>query len=60
MIFTISAIMFIESLQNTAFDIAPHKPKYWFRYVDDTFVIWPHEWLPTIFYVLVTREKVDY
>jgi hypothetical protein len=26
----------------SALDLAPHKPLCWFRYVDDTFVIWPH------------------
>jgi hypothetical protein len=33
---------YIEDFEERALDLAPHKPLCWFRYVDDTFVIWPH------------------
>jgi hypothetical protein len=33
---------FMEDFENKAIEQAAHKPVYWFRYVDDTFVIWPH------------------
>jgi hypothetical protein len=32
----------MENFEERALDLAPHKPLFWFRYVDDTFVIWPH------------------
>jgi hypothetical protein len=33
---------FMEDFEKTALEQAAHKPIYWFRYADDTFVIWPH------------------
>jgi hypothetical protein len=33
---------YMEIFEEIAFDRAPHKPLCWFRYVDDTFVIWTH------------------
>jgi hypothetical protein len=36
------ANFFMEHFEKKAIDQATHKPVCWFRYVDDTFVIWPH------------------
>jgi retron-type reverse transcriptase len=36
------ANFYIEDFEERALDSASHKPLCWFRYVDDTFVIWPH------------------
>jgi hypothetical protein len=36
------ANFFIEDFEQKATEQATHKPVCWFRYVDDTFVIWPH------------------
>jgi hypothetical protein len=36
------ANFYMEDFEERALDLAPHKPICWFRYVDDTFVIWPH------------------
>ena len=33
---------FMESLEDRIMSLAPLKPSYWRRYVDDTFVIWSH------------------
>jgi len=33
---------FMEDFENKAIEQATHKPVCWFRYIDDTFVIWPH------------------
>jgi hypothetical protein len=35
------ADFFMEHFEETVLDGAIHKPLCWFRYVDDTFVIWP-------------------
>jgi hypothetical protein len=34
--------IFMEHLEKLALDLAQHKPSVWLRYVDDTFVVWPH------------------
>jgi hypothetical protein len=39
---TVVADFFIEEFERRANERALHKPAYWFRYIDDTFVIWPH------------------
>ena len=36
------ANFFMEDFEKKAIEQATHKPVCWFRYVDDTFVIWPH------------------
>jgi hypothetical protein len=36
------ASFFMEDFEKRALEQAPHKPTCWFRYVDDTFVMWPH------------------
>jgi hypothetical protein len=36
------AYFFMEGFEKKAIEQATHKPVCWFRYVDDTFVIWPH------------------
>jgi hypothetical protein len=33
---------FMEHFEQLALDLAPHKPAMWLRFVDDTFVVWPH------------------
>jgi hypothetical protein len=35
---------YMEDYKSEALELAPLKPRYWFRYVDDAFVIWPHSW----------------
>ena len=32
----------MEDFEKKAKEQAAHKPVYWFRYVDDIFIIWPH------------------
>jgi hypothetical protein len=32
----------MEDFEKKAIELATHKPICWYRYVDDTFVIWPH------------------
>ena len=35
--------LFMEDFEKKAIEQATHKHACWFRYVDDTFVIWPHD-----------------
>ncbi|XP_023713370.1 uncharacterized protein LOC111867609 [Cryptotermes secundus] len=39
--------IFIENFEKSSLQSAQHKPSLWLRYIDDTFVVWPHgpEWL---------------
>jgi hypothetical protein len=32
----------MEHVEEIALDTADHKPAKWFRYVSDTFMVWPH------------------
>lgn len=36
------ANIFMEALEDRALSSFTHQPRMWVRYVDDTFVIWPH------------------
>src|SRR5699024_2324993 len=38
----IMANPFMEEFERTAIESFRLKPKVWLRYVDDTFVVWPH------------------
>ncbi|GJQ66139.1 hypothetical protein Trydic_g4204 [Trypoxylus dichotomus] len=38
----VMANIFMESFEHEANESSRMKPKCWYRYVDDTFVIWPH------------------
>jgi hypothetical protein len=33
---------YMENFEQQALSRAPKKPTHWYRYVDDTFVVWPH------------------
>lgn len=35
--------IFMKAFERVALDSSSYKPKMWFRYVDDTFIIWTHE-----------------
>ena len=34
--------LYMEACENRALQLAPLQPRMWVRYVDDTFVLWPH------------------
>ena len=36
------ANFYMEDFETKAISLATHKPTFWYRYADDTFVIWPH------------------
>jgi hypothetical protein len=36
------ANIFMTVFEVEAIDSSPKKPKFWYRYVDDVFAIWPH------------------
>ena len=36
------ANIYMEMFEEEAIDSATHKSSFWVRYIDDTFVIWPH------------------
>jgi hypothetical protein len=38
----VRANFFMEDFETKALHLTPHKPTHWLRYVDDTFIIWPH------------------
>jgi hypothetical protein len=35
-------LVYMEHYEETTLDTADHKPIKWLRYVDDTFMVWPH------------------
>jgi hypothetical protein len=38
----ISSNIYMEHSEKVALDSTQHKPSLWLRYVEDTFVVWPH------------------
>lgn len=36
------ANIFTEKFEEDALATPTNRPTYWYRYIDDTFVIWPH------------------
>ena len=36
------ANLYMEAFKTRALELAPLRPKMWVRYVDDTFILWPH------------------
>jgi hypothetical protein len=38
----IVANVYVEKFKQEALSTAKWKPTHWYRYVDDTFVVWPH------------------
>ncbi|XP_011858342.1 PREDICTED: uncharacterized protein LOC105555901, partial [Vollenhovia emeryi] len=55
---SIIANIFMEHFENEILKKAPQKPSTWFRYVDDTFVIWKHgrETLPQFLTFIISQH----
>jgi hypothetical protein len=47
----------MEHFEKKAIEQAIHTPVCWFRYVDDTFVIWPHGQEKLKNWILTSTEK---
>jgi hypothetical protein len=41
-LFPVIANFFMQYFEEVALEVTTHKPLWWFRYLGDTFVIWPH------------------